>query len=321
MIRRRSKLPSLGALLVFDTVVRAGSFTAAGATLNVTQAAISKRIRELESALGKQLFDRRGRRIELTQAGLTLSEKTASALDFLEEACAELTAGETGERVTIAANAAVTHFWLAPALGAYGPSRPELSLRLSTSDHIADLVAKDISLAVLYGDGVRIGWTLELLFAEELTPVAAPDYAAYLRERGSEIASQLQHANLLDYERIEPDWVNWGAWQEAAGLNGTAPRSRRRCASYAAAISAARAGEGLALGSLNLLSMDLASGRLVALDAPVVATGRGYFLGHRSDAVLGPETLRLRTWLLRRAPGRRHPTSTDRRFPRLGTLR
>jgi LysR family transcriptional activator of nhaA len=56
-------------LLYFWTVAREGSVTRAAALLHLTQPAISTQVRTLERALGERLFDRRGRRLVLTEAG------------------------------------------------------------------------------------------------------------------------------------------------------------------------------------------------------------------------------------------------------------
>ncbi len=69
MERKRSNLPSLGALAVFDAAARHMSFTAAARELNVTQAAVSKRMKQLEEELGLSLFRRSGRSLSLTESG------------------------------------------------------------------------------------------------------------------------------------------------------------------------------------------------------------------------------------------------------------
>ncbi|MEQ9125443.1 MAG: LysR family transcriptional regulator, partial [Alphaproteobacteria bacterium] len=62
-------LPSLTALRAFEAAARLGSFARAAEELNVTAAAISQQVRALEADLGLPLFDRIGRRLELTDAG------------------------------------------------------------------------------------------------------------------------------------------------------------------------------------------------------------------------------------------------------------
>ena len=68
-MKRMSALPNLVWLRSFEAVSRLGGFTAAGAELGLTQAAVSTHISALESQLGHQLFERTTRKLELTESG------------------------------------------------------------------------------------------------------------------------------------------------------------------------------------------------------------------------------------------------------------
>ena len=63
------RLPPLNALRAFDAAVHTGSFTRAGEALHVTQGAISRQIKQLETWLGKVLFVRHHQGLVLTAAG------------------------------------------------------------------------------------------------------------------------------------------------------------------------------------------------------------------------------------------------------------
>jgi len=62
----------LQSLRVFLSAAEHGSFSQAGEELFLTQPAVSKRIAALERELGARLFDRIGRRMQLTEAGRAL---------------------------------------------------------------------------------------------------------------------------------------------------------------------------------------------------------------------------------------------------------
>ena len=74
------QLPPMSALRPFEAAARHNNFTAAAQELSVTQAAISKQIRQLEEHLGTRLFFRNGRNLELTAAGRDLHESVALGL-------------------------------------------------------------------------------------------------------------------------------------------------------------------------------------------------------------------------------------------------
>ncbi|NBS66302.1 MAG: LysR family transcriptional regulator, partial [Betaproteobacteria bacterium] len=71
-------------------IARLGSFTAAAERLNATQPAISGRVRELEESLEVKLFQRRGRRMELTIQGRELVERAQPLIARIEEVITSL---------------------------------------------------------------------------------------------------------------------------------------------------------------------------------------------------------------------------------------
>ena len=293
----RRLLPPLDSLVVFEAVMRHGGFTRAAAELYVTQAAVSKRIKQLEQHLGAPLFIRRGRAIQPTASARALHERVDAGLEFLATACAAAGGSPPKASHTVAANTAVSHFWLADVLQVFHQSYEGLGVRMVVSDRTLDLTADDVDFAVLYGPGERPGWRLLPLFGEELVPVASPAYLAQLGQSPEEL--RLGSCRALDYDRIEPNWINWSIWARMAGIE--APHVARRFNNYALLVSAALAGEGVILGSLPLLHRQLESGHLVAVSNKRVSTGTGYHLGHRLERPPDPDARVLHDWLLRAA--------------------
>lgn len=72
-------------LLTFIKVAETGSFSEAGNQLFVTQPAVSKRVSALEASLGVKLFDRIGRQVQLTEAGVRLLPKARKMLEDLQD--------------------------------------------------------------------------------------------------------------------------------------------------------------------------------------------------------------------------------------------
>jgi LysR family glycine cleavage system transcriptional activator len=304
MERKRPNLPSLGALAVFDAAARHMSFTAAARELNVTQAAVSKRMKQLEEELGFSLFRRSGRSLSLTEPGVALARRIHSALDYLEEGCARLY-GHSSAIITIAANTAVSHFWLGPRLREYALAEPMTTLRLLTTDRTIDIVGEDNDIVFLYGQGERPGWTLLPMFPEQLVPVASPRYlsaSGVPSDRALPLAPDVVASlALLDYERFEAGWTTLDMWFDWAGVTRPKRGPRQLFSSYAITIEAALSGDGIALGSVSLLSDILAEGRLVPVSDRVFTTGQGYFIGARQDRVIPESALKLLRWLSARS--------------------
>lgn len=72
---------TLAQIRTFDCIVRLGSFHAAAKALGLTQPSVSQRVRELESALGTELFIRRGPRVTLTAEGHALIDHAERLLE------------------------------------------------------------------------------------------------------------------------------------------------------------------------------------------------------------------------------------------------
>jgi DNA-binding transcriptional LysR family regulator len=105
---------------------------AAAASLSVAQPALWRQVHDLERELGVQLFERVGRRVRLTIDGQTLLEQTTDALatiDRLEGMAADLRSARAG---TVAIACAGPHLrrFLAPVLGAFRRSHPEVVIRI-----------------------------------------------------------------------------------------------------------------------------------------------------------------------------------------------
>src|SRR5207245_1254079 len=78
-------------LETFAKAAELSSFTAAAQALGLTQAAVSQRVQALEQALGVPLFDRRGGRVLLTEAGHRLYPYVQRIFALHQEACQEVT--------------------------------------------------------------------------------------------------------------------------------------------------------------------------------------------------------------------------------------
>jgi len=77
-------------LRYFLAVAEAGSFSRAADRLGISQPSVSQQVRDLETGLRVSLFQRRGKRILLTPAGLIFQEHARSLLRQLENCLQEL---------------------------------------------------------------------------------------------------------------------------------------------------------------------------------------------------------------------------------------
>lgn len=123
-------------LSAFVAVATTGSFSLTANQLYLTQPAISKRIASLESHLGAPLFDRIGRRVQLTQAGMILLPRAENILLQLREArraMADLS-GEIGGELRVATSHHLGLHKLPPMLRAFAIQYPKVNLQFEFLD-------------------------------------------------------------------------------------------------------------------------------------------------------------------------------------------
>jgi len=118
-------------LKVFLEVARCLSFTEAADALNLTQPAVSAKIRSLETELGTALFHRLGRRVELTRVGQYLLEKGVELIDLEAQLVQEIEAIKSGKLSTlkIGCMAAMANHWLPTLLFRYRQQYPDVQTK------------------------------------------------------------------------------------------------------------------------------------------------------------------------------------------------
>ncbi|HEX3357299.1 MAG TPA: LysR substrate-binding domain-containing protein, partial [Tepidisphaeraceae bacterium] len=130
---------SLSHLSIFNAVANAGSVTKAAEAISVSQPAVSKQIKLLESDVGVRLFERVGRGVRLTGPGITLAEYTRRIFTLVEEAEATLSdlQGLRKGRLSIGAGATVGAYLLPDTLVRFRQRFPGVTLNLEVgSSHL-----------------------------------------------------------------------------------------------------------------------------------------------------------------------------------------
>lgn len=146
-------IADLNAVACFSKVVELESFRAAAAALGVPKSTLSRRIAELEDALGARLLERTTRRLRLTDAGRAYHQRIAPALDALgeaERALEEQTAKPAGRlKLTMSMEGGQT--LLGPILAEYLARYPEVQLQIELMDRRVDLVEEGFDVAIRAG--------------------------------------------------------------------------------------------------------------------------------------------------------------------------
>ena len=254
------RLPPLTALRAFEAAARHLSFARAAAELNVTPAALSFQIKNLEEHLGSPLFRRLNRAVELTEAGRALrpgAEDGFRALTAAWRAARRLTDTAT---LTVTAGPGFTAKWLAPRLFKFAGENPDIELRFSASLRIMDFGVDEIDVAIRFGQTDDPGLHSRTIIDEWLTPMMTPALAAGVTKPADLAALPLVHQD--DIAFLSPP-IGWEQWFAAAGVEMPA-RGGPRFSQADHAVDAALAGAGVVLGRISMTEGHLREGQLVA---------------------------------------------------------
>ncbi|WLH86229.1 LysR substrate-binding domain-containing protein [Pseudomonas sp. FP2338] len=270
-------LPPLLALRAFEAVARHLSFIKAANELSVTQSALSHQVQKLEQYLGKPLFIRRTRAIDLTADGQHYYDEIRPALDMIAAATRAQKVAPTTTVLRVGLLASFATLWLAPRLAGFLNRYPHIQVELLPAIQLANVAAAEVDLAIRYGKGDWPDVQATRLMAEVISPVCSPAFKA----------SQLHNAPLLMATSHRPfEWTDWSAHYQV----NLDHHPRVLLHDYNIVVEAAVAGQGIAMGRHRLIARRLQDGSLVeAFDWPPYHSEIGYWLiaaqGPSSEAV------------------------------------
>ncbi|MEM7596239.1 MAG: LysR substrate-binding domain-containing protein [Pseudomonadota bacterium] len=302
MLKNRTALPRLDYLLAFEAAAEMESFAAAAKELNVSETAVSRKIRLLESHFGCALFLRGHRSVQLTDHGRKLLSGITPALKALERVSETMLEGQGRSTVRMAATNSVASLWLMPRLRKFQMSNHNVTINLFSSDLDSECLTDAFDLAILRGDGEWPGYDAQRLFGETVFPVCAPGYVnnhPHL-ERPEDLLAQ----SLIEVTSNHTEWLNWKTWLSELS---TAPDVRHSTFvnTYPLAIQAALDGLGIALGWGHLVDRHLQDGSLVKpLGDTHVRTNSGYYLLRRQGAPRHAESDVVTRWLTQESAAR-----------------
>ena len=295
MSRRFGKLPPLSSLRGFEASARLKSFSLASEELNVTQSAVSHQIKALEEALGLALFNRVGRSVELTVAGMDFLETVSEALDLLARGKRRMSYYYRPGSVVLGTTPAFASKWLLPRFERLTKDIDSIQPWLYTEDEQYDLKAQEVDLAIWFGSGQWPGLDAEKLFADYLTPMHAPAQSG--ETSGLCDISDLAGHKLIHDERAE----DWQAWLAMVGHLELDDIQGFKFSDSALALDYAARGTGVVLGSKVLADGMLAASQLTAPFEASLQTTNAYYLVQPAGQEMRPSVAATRAWLVEQA--------------------
>lgn len=302
------RMPSLTAVRSFVAAARYESFTRAAESLCVTQAAISRQVRELESYLDTKLFTREGRSIQLTPSGTTFFDAVQLSFLNIAQASDRLRAHDRQNiksTLTLCCSPAFASLWLADRLPEFFQTHPDIDIDLITTENFLSMEQgrqPDVFITKL--PKVKEGYRSQKLFHDVIFPVCTPQYF----ETHPEIDTltglrDTVHLNLTPYGRSQvAEHVDWSVWMSMHRIDMKdrlfAETHTFNANDYKVLIQMVLNHQGVALGWEHLVRPLLDSGELIRpVDEEVVLEGANHYLTWREELQDDAATALFRDWL------------------------
>ena len=289
---------------VFAAVVDEASFVGAADALNLSKAAVSRTVSDLEARLGVRLLHRTTRRLSLTADGDVFVLRCRELLAGVEEAEAEITqrSGQAVGLLKVSAPFSFGVLRLGPLWGDFLAAHPKIELEINLSDRFVDLVDEGFDLAVRIARLENSSLVSRRLSSTRMVLCAS---ARYLKAHGKpRHPSELAGHTVLAYSLLAA-----GDTWEFEGPDGTAsvkvhPRMRTNSGDTCRAVALAH--RGIVLQPSFMVDDDLRAGTLVEVMPQYRSHELGVYAVYPSRKHLQPKVRLLIDYLaaaLERGPG------------------
>ncbi|MBQ0784654.1 MAG: LysR family transcriptional regulator [Amphritea sp.] len=296
-----TNLPPLTALRTFEAAARHCSFKQAAGELCVTQAAVSRQIRQLEERLGVNLFLRSHRRVNLTEQGRQLFQTVNRSLVDIATTTREIQSDSGLNYLKLYATSSFSRLWLVPRLSQLRRAHPEIHLHLISVEENPAMADK-FDAGITLGLEDNAGYQSDFLFSEQVFPVCTPAFIE-ANPAACTLEGLMQQPLLeLDAKFWNAKWwsaVDWSFWLDQQGLGAKAVTAEMSFSHFPMLLDAVLQDVGIGLGWCHLVQNLLDEGQLIRpVRESYSAPGRKHYFVCRNELVDKPEIKLLRRWLL-----------------------
>ena len=251
-------------MITFLDVVETGSITATALRLNLSKSVISKRITDLEAALGTALFQRHAGRLGPTETGISLAERVKPLIGSLNEAAESAAWGLHGLRGRLAITAPMTFgtLHLGPIVADFAGLHPELEIVLEYDDRMVDLLRGGFDVGLRVGEMRDSSLIARRLCTDQRAICCSPGYAARMGLPAQ--PQDLTRHSGIDYA-LMPSAQLWQFTDEHGRPFTAAPHSRITANNGEAMRDLAIAGLGIVSLPMFIVADPLRRGTLIRL--------------------------------------------------------
>jgi len=278
---------NLNQLRIFQSAARLLNFTRAAEELHLTQPGISKHLKQLEEYYGTRLFERLGKKVVLTQAGVALYEATSAAFNLLVAAKARIADlnGLAAGKLDIGASVTIGTYILPEKLVQFRQRYPAIEIKVETafSRQITDRVldnSLELGLVGHYSPDARL--SAKTFMTERLLLIVPPQHPWAKRKTAVRL-NELENQTLLLAKRGSG---TWRIVEELMARNGVQLGSTIELGTSEGVKRAVAANLGVSLLSRHLLDHELEGGAIKAVPLAGGEPSRDLYLVYHKDRYL-----------------------------------
>jgi len=274
------RLPPLGTLVVFEAALRLSSFSRAADEVALSQASVSRQIRQLEDNLGVRLFIRQRHDVSATAEGELLGSAVRLTLRELLATAERLRSiGIDKKSLTIFSDISIANTLITPVISVFQQQYQDLQLRILSSYEPIQYVTEDFDIGFQVGRNAADQFDIDPIADDAVFPVCSPDFASRLPS--SPTAMDLANLPLLHLEDLGYGWPDWRKFLALYRLKEPKPIEGLVFNSYQVCLDVAERGEGIALGWARSVKTKIDEGKLVRIPGMTMLLPESIFVYRR----------------------------------------
>jgi DNA-binding transcriptional LysR family regulator len=255
----------VSSMLSFVKVVENGGFSSAARQLNLATSVVTTHVKWLEERLGVRLLNRTTRNVSLTEAGRTYYERCVQILSEIEDAEEAAQVLQSKPRGILRLNTSPgIPAVIAPSIAEFNDLYPDVTVRLTATSRMLDLVEEGHDLAIWYAAAPVSNLIIRRLASYRMVICASPEYLAK-HGRPKHPSELSKHNSVIFYDatlaKEGKEWTFTGSDGDfqvrfSGNLETNSPIAFRAAALH---------GQGLIMTPAPIVIDDLKSGALVAV--------------------------------------------------------
>jgi LysR family glycine cleavage system transcriptional activator len=306
---KRGEIPSIGGLTSFVAAAQHGSFTRAADELHLTQGAISRQIREVESHLGIRLFERIRQRVVLTDVGRIYLAEVKKALDELAGASQRVASLSNASRLNLVVLPTFAARWLVHRLPTFLKTNPTIMIHVTTRQSPIDFATEPFDAAVFHSASHWPGTISHYLMDADMIAVCSPKLNARHAIKTPADVAKFPLLHMLG----EPS--RWPEWMAQGGVTLSRPLHGHSYQNFAMIAQAAVAGLGIALLPRYLVEDEVAAKQLEIVANEFVDLKTLYYLILPETRASSNAVQSFAKWLIAEAQAFKSAKPANRQFP------